>query len=538
MAVSALGSLDDPDKRLDFAQALGNLLFSHGLAENVVLLAPLGEQLVDPKGPWQIPMDCSLVKQLMEFGRPLTMMDIPDEDLGEQEIELLEGVNPDMILPVSRGGELSAIVMLNRGGDERDYSVAENFALELLIQLLGEEESRNGSGQADGQSTGAQVCPGSMVRGDNYEMPASVESALEDILADVLLHLALELPDAPDRQHFWLNFERLAETALPVQNLAFLAPDWDRPMAVVGNKDGLRSLDLGGERLQILLRTIECPVEVDNLPTFFQEIKQKLVHAGVNWIVSLSWEQEYLGAVLVGLDPVTTLGDPTDLMVELFYETSRLLSRFEGTHESADSNLEIARILVSQREKRCYGSDEMTRAIIDNVRSLAREMGFPPDQKRDLIYGCLLRDVGLIDRDDSLSTNPTGLEPEQWHDYRGHPARGADLLAGIGLSATIIDVVLCHHERFNGEGFPQSLQGRDIPLPARVVTIVENYVGMITGLNGMAPKEPDEAAQVLRDNFGQRYDPDIVSIFLDAVLPGADKNHPSVPANQTDFQPV
>lgn len=272
-------------------------------------------------------------------------------------------------------------------------------------------------------------------------------------------------------------------------------------------------------------------MEVDNLPTFFQEIKQKLVQAGVTWIVSLSWEQEYQGTVLLGLDPDAKLGDPTELMVDLFYETSRLLSRFEGSHDSADSNLEIVRILVSQREKRCYGSDEMTRAIIDNVRRLAREMGFPPDQKRDLIYGCLLRDIGLIDRDDSLSTTPTGLEPEQWHDYRGHPARGADLLAGIGLPSTIIDVVLGHHERFNGEGFPQGLQGRDIPLPARVVTIVENYVGMITGLNGLAPQEPAEAAQILRDNFGQRYDPDIVAIFLDAVLPEVGK--PQVPlANQ------
>ena len=204
-------------------------------------------------------------------------------------------------------------------------------------------------------------------------------------------------------------------------------------------------------------------------------------------------------------------------------------ARFDDNNDNADVNLQLVRILVAQREKRCFGHDRLTQAIVDHVHRLARVMGFPPDQERNLTYGCLLRDIGLIDKDDDLMKPPEEMDPTQWPVYRRHPADGAKLLESLNLPQTIVDVVHCHHERFNGEGFPRGLEGRDIPLAARVVTVVENYVSMVTGTSSHEPIAPQTAARILRDNLGQRYDPDIVGLFLDAILGEAEvskKNKP------------
>jgi len=91
------------------------------------------------------------------------------------------------------------------------------------------------------------------------------------------------------------------------------------------------------------------------------------------------------------------------------------------------------------------------------------------------------------------------------------------MLSGLDLPQTIVDVIQGHHERFNGEGYPLGQEGRAIPLPARVVSVVEHYVFMLTGAGGVAALEPAAAAECLRLDEEGRFDPEIVKIFLDAV---------------------
>jgi HD-GYP domain-containing protein (c-di-GMP phosphodiesterase class II) len=124
------------------------------------------------------------------------------------------------------------------------------------------------------------------------------------------------------------------------------------------------------------------------------------------------------------------------------------------------------------------------------------------------------------------------MDPTQWPVYRRHPADGAKLLEGFNLPKSIVDVVHCHHERFNGEGFPRGLEGRDIPLAARVVTVVENYVSMVTGTSSHDAIAPQTAARILRDNLGQRYDPDIVGLFLNAILGESDSSEEKMPSKK------
>jgi len=306
-----------------------------------------------------------------------------------------------------------------------------------------------------------------------------------------------------------------------VATLAFLGPDKRRAPVMVGRNDALATINLSVNRLKVFFQTMERPVATVNLPDYFKDTKTALLAAGIDWIITLRWEDHYLGTALFSLDEeFEQFGDEVaDSINELFGETSRMLARFDDSHVNADSNLDLVAMLLGQREKRMFGSDALTRSMVANLRRLARAMGFPPDQERDLIYGCLLRDVGLIDKEDELMGPTDQLDPVQWSLYRRHPEEGARLLEQLRVSPTVVEVVRHHHERFSGDGFPHGLEGREIPLCARVVTVVENYVSMVVGTDVQEPVTPEDAARIMLDNLGQRYDPDLVQLFLRAVLP-------------------
>ncbi len=515
-AVAALGNWSEYEGHEEFAKALGNLLYSHGLADDSLLLTVQDGVFNDAGGDWSLNVEGDLVRQVIDLAAPMTMLDIQMQHLDDRESTLLEQITPDIILPIMRGDQLSAILFLTRDGQDNEYSVAEHFALELLMRVLVENQNR--SDVTDEVARRTADMSGGLNSPSPYRVDKKLSSSLavekDDSLAETLLELALNLPEADDRPHFWRLFDRHVWKVLPLKTLAFLPPRMHRAEIVTGDSDHWRGTNLGEKKLQHFFRSMERPVEVAYLPTFFREIKASLTQTGSEWIVGLNWDEEFLGTIFISLEAEFRLEDPRDLLEDVFTETARLLSRFDDSHDNADVNMNLVGILIAQREKRCHGSDRLTQAICDEVHRLASVMGFPPEQERNLIYGCLLRDIGLIAEDDALMGNLEEMDSTQWPVYRQHPAEGGRLLAGLNLPQTILDVVRYHHERFNGEGFPLGLKARKIPLAARLVTVVENYVAMIQGTGGLHAVSAEVAANILQENYGDRFDPDIVSVFL------------------------
>lgn len=513
-AVKALGSISDSEGEKEFSEALGNLLFSQGLAEKVTLMVAQNGMLRSHDDHSALKCTGSLASQFLAVDRPLTLLDIQDDELAEDEITLLADLNPDMILPVVKDGELTAVIMLKRGREDGEYTVAENFAFELLITVLaGAGDSSDGPDALELQAA-AVNCHQNLAE---EEEAFGLTMPKDQHVTEVLLKLVMDLPKADDEHHFWRIFSRHAWSVLQLGELAYLPPERTRPLAILNQKNFRMGLDLGNERLQHFFRSIERPIEVRNFPNFFKDIKEKLIGAGVTWVVGLNWDKEYLGAVLMDGVPDPGDGAVVNQLADLFSHTSRMFAQFGERKDTADDSLAVVRILTSQREKRVLGSDNMTSAIVAQVDLLAREMGFPPDQKRNLLYGCLLRDIGLIHLPDPLMGTEQSLTPAQQVEYRKHPQVGADLLAGLKLPTTIVDVVRCHHEQFNGEGFPAGISGRKIPLAARVVTLVEGYVKLITGAEGRRALSAKDAGRVILQNKEGRYDPDLAVVLLAAV---------------------
>lgn len=513
-AVKALGSVSESEGEKEFSDALGNLLFSQGLAESVTLMVAQDNLLASHDRRSRLRADGPLAKQFLGIDRPLTLLDVQDEELSEDEITLLADLNPDMILPVVQDGQLTAVIMLQREGENREYTVAENFAFELLIAVLAGAGDNSEETEALQLHAAAASCQQKLAAEEDGNALAMPE---DQMVTEALLKLVIDLPKADDEHHFWRIFARHAWNVFHLGELAYMAPDRTRPSAILNQKSFRMNLDLSNDRLQRFFRSVERPVEVRHFPNFFKETKEQLEEAGVTWVIGLNWDKNYLGTVL--MDGASDPGDGSVLkqLTDLFAHTARMFAQFSEREDSADDLLAVVRILTAQRERRLSGSDTVTAAMLEQIDLLTREMGFPPDQKRSLMYGCLLRDIGLIDQPDDLVRNPHKLSTSQAAEYRKHPERGAQLLAGLKLPSQIVDVVRYHHERFNGEGYPVGLTGRKIPLLARVVAVVEGYVELITGVKGRAPLTPKEAGRQILKNQDGRYDPDLAVVFLSAV---------------------
>jgi HD-GYP domain-containing protein (c-di-GMP phosphodiesterase class II) len=133
------------------------------------------------------------------------------------------------------------------------------------------------------------------------------------------------------------------------------------------------------------------------------------------------------------------------------------------------------------------------------------------------MYGTVLRDIGMIKVSDLIVRSPRELMPEEWDIIKRHPSDGAAMLRDMKFSEHAVNVVLHHHERFNGEGYPRGTQGQDIPLGARIVSVVESYAAMLQERPTRRALSREEAVSTLKENWGMRYDPEVVRCFVEVV---------------------
>jgi putative two-component system response regulator len=123
----------------------------------------------------------------------------------------------------------------------------------------------------------------------------------------------------------------------------------------------------------------------------------------------------------------------------------------------------------------------------------------------------------MIKVSDLIVRSPRELEQEEWGIIKQHPIEGAEMLKSMDFSQHTCDIVASHHERFNGEGYPRGLQGPQIPLGARILSVVESYEAMLQNRPTRPSLSQEEALNTLKENWGNRYDPDVVERFLEVV---------------------
>jgi HD-GYP domain-containing protein (c-di-GMP phosphodiesterase class II) len=169
---------------------------------------------------------------------------------------------------------------------------------------------------------------------------------------------------------------------------------------------------------------------------------------------------------------------------------------------------------VEAKDPYTHGHCEMASRY---ARLVGERLGLAEYEQAVVCYSALLHDVGKIGVSDGVLHKPGPLLPEERDLMRAHVRVGADLLRGVPALGPVAEIVLHHHEWFDGTGYPDGLAGEEIPLAARIVAAVDAYCAMTTRRSYKEAYTIDHARQELMLGAGTQFDPAVVEALL-AVL--------------------
>jgi putative nucleotidyltransferase with HDIG domain len=145
---------------------------------------------------------------------------------------------------------------------------------------------------------------------------------------------------------------------------------------------------------------------------------------------------------------------------------------------------------------------------------LARAMGMPEEQIVHLRRGALLHDIGKMAIPDEILHKPGPLTPEEMAVMRRHPQYAYELLWPIEYLRPALDIPYCHHERWDGGGYPRGLRGEEIPLAARIFAVVDVWDALSSERPYRPAWPPEQVRAYLRAEAGRQFDPTVVEVFL------------------------
>jgi response regulator RpfG family c-di-GMP phosphodiesterase len=148
------------------------------------------------------------------------------------------------------------------------------------------------------------------------------------------------------------------------------------------------------------------------------------------------------------------------------------------------------------------------------------ELGLPPEEIERIRVASLLHDLGKLAVPPEILDKPTALSDGEWQAIGEHPRIGQVILEQASSLREAIPVVLHHHERFNGGGYPHGLKGNEIPMGARIVSVADAYHAMVHDRPYKTALSHEHALAELRANAGTQFDPDVVNVFCAVYADG------------------
>jgi putative nucleotidyltransferase with HDIG domain len=156
-------------------------------------------------------------------------------------------------------------------------------------------------------------------------------------------------------------------------------------------------------------------------------------------------------------------------------------------------------------------------AVARYSREIARELGLPEDDQELVHTAGLLHDIGKFVFPDHILKADVPLTDADWQIIRSHPFQGARIVGQVQGYGPVSDIVLAHHERWAGGGYPRGLKGEDIPLLARIISAADTYDVMTARDSYRTPVSSMEAMRELQDVSGSQLDPQVVDAFISVL---------------------
>jgi len=192
----------------------------------------------------------------------------------------------------------------------------------------------------------------------------------------------------------------------------------------------------------------------------------------------------------------------------------------KAAHENQVLFINSVRMLAAAIDAK----DPYTRGHSERVArysvGIGKHLGLADKEMRDLRVSALLHDVGKIGIDDRILRKPGALSEDEFEVMKQHPAKGAAIMSGVAQLIDIIPGMKYHHEKWSGGGYPDGLEGEQIPLQARIVAIADTFDAMTTNRPYQKAMEINYVVEKIKSFAGTRFDPRVVEAFVNAVKRG------------------
>jgi diguanylate cyclase (GGDEF)-like protein/putative nucleotidyltransferase with HDIG domain len=193
---------------------------------------------------------------------------------------------------------------------------------------------------------------------------------------------------------------------------------------------------------------------------------------------------------------------------------ARLREEQDETRRAMDVQLATIEALALAIEAKAGCTPEHVRSIQQYAGMLAEAAGLSDSEVQAIRTAALLHDVGNMAVPEHILSKPDKLTPEEFERVKIHPRVGAEILRDVPFAGPVGDLVLAHHERWDGHGYPAGLRGDDIPIGARILAIADCYSTVQAPRPYRPARTELEARATLREHAGTTFDPALVDLFI------------------------
>jgi putative nucleotidyltransferase with HDIG domain len=191
------------------------------------------------------------------------------------------------------------------------------------------------------------------------------------------------------------------------------------------------------------------------------------------------------------------------------YPEQNPLNQPEGVVE------QTLQLLLRMLYLRDYESETHTLKVAELSVKFAIKVGVPSEQHERIRIGALLHDIGKIALPDSILFKLGKLTDKEWATLQKHPRYGYDLLSSVAFFQESVDIPFCHHEHWDGSGYPRGLRMEEIPLAARIFSIVDVWDSLSTDKPYRPAWKLEDIKFFLKEQAGVMFDPALVKFFLE-----------------------
>ncbi|MDD2221686.1 MAG: HD domain-containing protein, partial [Clostridia bacterium] len=170
--------------------------------------------------------------------------------------------------------------------------------------------------------------------------------------------------------------------------------------------------------------------------------------------------------------------------------------------------------VINAKDKYTYGHVER---VVFYCTMLAEKLGLNDEDKKNLIYSAYLHDIGKINISEEILMKTEPLTDEEWGIMKNHPQKAVEIINNINSLKDMVPIILQHHERYDGTGYPNNLKGEEINYLARILTVADSFDAMTSIRPYQQKKNYNQAINELIEYSGTQFDSEIVTAFISAI---------------------